>query len=156
MTEAPRPGAGRRWPEPARRPDPVVRASWAGTAVLAVASAVAVAAGSARPVAVAAALALNLAGVLVFFWAYAIAVNRSRTDAIGIGGLFFLAGEVAPAGVRRSLRWALAAQVGVAVAAAAARPYTAVAFGILAPLFGLSLMGLWGARHGHFEARGPA
>jgi hypothetical protein len=28
-----------------------------------------------------------------------------------------------------------------------------VAFGILVPIFGLGLAGLWGARHGVFEAR---
>ena len=38
------------------------------------------------------------------------------------------------------------------VAAASIRPFTAVAFGILAPMLGLGLMGLWGARHGRFPA----
>lgn len=150
------PSSERRWPAPAPRPDPIVRASWAGTALLAAASATAVAVRPARPLAVAVAVVLNLAGVAAFFWAYAVAVTRSRTDGIGIGGLFFLAGDVAPAGVRRSLRGALGSQVGIALAAAAARPYTALAFGVLAPLFGLGLMGLWAARHGRFGPRAPA
>jgi hypothetical protein len=30
-----------------------------------------------------------------------------------------------------------------------------VAFGVLVPIYGLGLAGLWGARHGHFAARPP-
>ena len=41
-------------------------------------------------------LVLFAVGMVVFVWAYAVAVGRSRTDLIGIGGLFFLAGS-APA-----------------------------------------------------------
>ena len=41
-------------------------------------------------VAVAVALILFLIGCVVFLWAFGVAVNRSRTDAIGIGGLYFL------------------------------------------------------------------
>jgi hypothetical protein len=36
------------------------------------------------------------------------------------------------------------------------RPYTEVAFGILAPMFGLGLMAMWGGRHGVFAARPDA
>jgi hypothetical protein len=85
--------------------------------------------------------------------AYATAVNRSRTDAIGIGGLFFLAGDVAPDTVRRNLLAALAAQTGVALVTAAARPFTSLAFGVLVPVYGLALTGLWAARRGRFEPR---
>ncbi len=38
-------------------------------------------------------LVLFFVGIGLFFWAYAVAVNRSRTDLIGLGGLFFLAGS---------------------------------------------------------------
>ena len=41
------------------------------------------------------------------------------------------------------------------VAAASIRPFTEVAFGILAPMFGLGLMALWGGRHGTFPPRPP-
>ena len=70
----------------------------------------------------------------------------SRVD---IAGLFLLAGHVAPRRVRRLLRVALAVQVVAVVAAASIRPFTEVAFGILAPMFGLGLMGLWGAPPRH-------
>jgi hypothetical protein len=84
--------------------------------------------------------------------AYAIAIGRSRFDAIGIGGLYFLAGS-APAPVRRLLLGALAVQTVVAFATAGARPFSALAFGILVPMFGLGLSGRWGARYGNFDPR---
>ena len=136
--------------------DRIVAASWWGTAALAVTAGAAVVSSGARPVAAAVALALNVAGVIVFFWAYAVAVNRSRSDAIGIGGLFFLAGGVAPPSVRRAMLGSLAAQAAIGVGTAAARPFTSLAFGVLAPLYGLALTGLWGARHGRFENRSSA
>lgn len=111
---------------------------------------------AARPLAAAVALALNAAGVAAFFWAYGVAVRRSRSDAIGIGGLFFLAGGVAPRPIRRALLGALVVQVVVGLSAAAARPFTSLAFGVLAPLYGLSLVGLWAARHGRFPRRAGA
>ena len=102
-----------------------------------------------------------LAGVLFavgtggFLWAYALGVSRSRTDLVSIPGLFFLSGSVAPADVRRPFRVALAAQVVATVAAAAIRPYTEVAFGILAPMSAMGLMATWGGRYGSFPPRPP-
>jgi hypothetical protein len=134
--------------------DPIVRASWIGTAVFAVTALAAVATRAATIPAAVVALGLFAAGIAVFFWAYAIAVNRSRTDAIGIGGLFFLAGaDTAPNAIKRALLAALGAQTVVGLATAAARPFTTLAFGVLVPLFGLALTGLWGARHGRFGPR---
>ena len=92
-------------------------------------------------------------GCVVYVLAYATAVSRSRTDAIGLGGLFFLADGAGPTRVRRSFWVFTAVQTVVAIAAAASRPFTPVAFGILAPIVGLSLMGLWGARFGRFGPR---
>lgn len=88
-------------------------------------------------------------------WAYALGVSRSRTHAVSIPGLFFLSGETAPPDVRRPFRVALAVEVVVVVAAAALRPYTEVAFGVLAPMFAMGLMGTWGGRYGAFPARPP-
>jgi hypothetical protein len=130
------------------------QATWAGTAAFAVTATAATANEGARAIALATALALFAVGIVAFLTAYVIAVGRSRTDAIGIGGLYFLAGErTAPATVRRSFLASLAMQTAVAFATAAARPYTTLAFGILVPTYGIGLAGLWGARHGTFEAR---
>lgn len=137
----PEPGAG------------IVTSSLAGTAAFAVVAAVGVVAPAFEVVTAVVSGALFVLGCVVFLCAYALAVGRSRTEAIGIGGLYFLAGDSAPASVRRRLMVALAAQVVLALVAAGLRPYTPMAFGILVPVFGLGLAGLWGARHGRFAAR---
>ena len=46
-------------------------------------------------------------------------------------------------------------QVLAVVVAASIRPFTEVAFGILAPMFGLGMMALWGGRYGDFPERPP-
>lgn len=101
-------------------------------------------------------LVLFVVGCAAFLWAYAVAIGRSRFEALTMGGVFFLGGEVAPARVARTLRLALGVQVVVAVGVAAVRPFTALAFGVLVPMLGLGLMALWGARHGRFPAKTAA
>jgi hypothetical protein len=80
-------------------------------------------------------------------------VGRSREEVLSVVGIYFLTDGSAPAPVRRRLLLLLVAQSVVAVAAASIRPFTAVAFGVLAPMLGLGLMGLWGARFGTFPER---
>lgn len=86
-------------------------------------------------------------------WAYTLGVSRSRTDDVSIPGLFFLSGDAAPAEVRKRFHLALTVETVVVVAAAAVRPFTVVAFGVLAPMFALGLMGVWGGRHAAFPPR---
>lgn len=137
----------------ALRAEQLPRISWAGTAVFVLSAVAAVVVEGFRPVAAGVALVLFVAGTVAFLWAYGVAINRSRTDAIGIGGLYFLAGDTAPSAVRRSMMASLAAQTIVALATASARPFTSLAFGVLVPVFGMGLAGLWGARYGTFEPR---
>lgn len=131
----------------------LVRLSWAGTTLFAILAVLAVAVDRLRALSAGVDLVLFAGGVVAFLAAYARAVSRSRTDAIGIGGLFFLAGEVAPSWARRHLLGSLGVEVVVSLAAALAAPYTPVAFGVLVPMWGLGLAGLWGARHGAFGPR---
>ena len=134
----------------------IVNAAWAGTAVFTAAQVAAtISPDLFGGLAVVAALAFFGIGCAIFLWAYALAVARSRTDEIGIGGLYFLVGT-APKVVAFRLRLALLVQVVVAIASAAIRPFTSVAFGILVPVLGLGLCGLWGARYGTFERRAEA
>jgi hypothetical protein len=136
-------------------PRRIVQASWVGTAVLAVtAIPAAIAPHAFVAVSVLVSLALFVAGTAAFVWAYAVAVGRSRHDLIGMGGLFFLAGS-APRAVQRSMWASLAVEVAVAVVTASIRPFTPLAFGVLAPMFGLGVMGLWGAKFGTFPPRPP-
>ena len=107
-------------------------------------------------VAVPLAVVLFVVGSGAFLWAYGVAIGRSRYDEVTMGGVFFLTGDVAPTGTARTLRAVLAVQVVVGLAVAAVRPFTALAAGVLAPMLGLGLMALWGARHGRFPAKGDA
>src|SRR5207237_396686 len=67
-----------------------------------------------------------------------------QEDRITVGGLFFLQGS-APRPVRRLLLGSLLAALAVTVVTASGEP-----FGVLQPVFPLSLCAQWGARHGTF------
>jgi hypothetical protein len=133
----------------------IIRLDLAGTIVFGVAAIIAVLFPVGfGPLFAGLSLLLFAVGVIAFLWSYGVAVSRSRSDLMGIGGLYFLADSAAKR-VQLQLRGMFAAQCVVAIAAAAVRPFTAVAFGVLVPMFGLGLMGLWGARHGVFPRRTP-
>lgn len=135
---------------PGRR---IITVSRVGTAVFAVTAVLAVIDRDRFGLfAVVVALALFFVGCVVFLWAFGVAVNRSRTDAIGIGGLYFLAGS-APRDVQVALLVPFGLQVLVALVTASLQPFTSLAFGVLVPMFGLGQAGLWGARYGTFGAR---
>lgn len=134
----------------------IITVSRVGTAVFAVTATAAVIDRDAFGLAnVIASLGLFGVGCVVFLWAFGVAVNRSRTDAIGIGGLYFLQGS-APRRVQVALLVPLAVQVAVALLSAGLRPFTSLAFGVLVPMFGLGQAGLWGARYGRFGRRSDA
>lgn len=134
----------------------LVRASWAGTVGLAAVTVVAVASPDDLSIlSVAVSLPMFVLGSLAMLLAFARAVERSRREAIGMGGLYLLAGSAAPAPVRRSMMLSLGAQVAIGLVGAGIRPYTPVAFGVLASMWGLGLAGLWGSTHGTFASRAP-
>ncbi len=134
----------------------IVRGSWWSTLAFSItAIAAALSPGFLRWPALVVALAMFGSGCVVFLWAFAIAVGRSRTDAIGIGGLFFLAGS-APTRVRAHLMGSVALQIVVGLATASLRIFTTLAFGALAPMLGLAMAGLWGAKFGIFGVRSPS
>lgn len=140
--EGPEPGGG------------LVNATFLGTGAL-VATSVAAAVSPDAFGAVHATLSIGLflVGTGAMLWAYALGVSRSRTELVTVPGLFFLAGDVAPRATRRALRIATAVEVVAVVVAASVRPYTEVAFGVLAPMYGLGMMGVWGGRYGEFPPR---
>lgn len=126
----------------------VLRALAAATAVFVVASAAAVVwSGPVRLAAAVVDLVLFAGGSALFLAAFAVAVGRSRSEPVSMPGTFLLSGT-APAPVRRAFFVLLAIQVVVGLAAASARPYTAVAFAVLAPMSAFGAMAWWGARHG--------
>jgi hypothetical protein len=159
VTPTPHDRAGETSPQPeaggsGRPGDAICRVATWSTAVFVVVTLLAAAAPDTfMPVSVPVDLVLFAAGCGAFGWAYAVAIGRSRYEVLTMGGVFFLGDRVAPADVTRLLRGTLAVQVVVAVAAAAVRPFTALAFSVLVPILGLGLMALWGARHGEFPAK---
>jgi len=99
-------------------------------------------------------LVLFAVGAAAMLMAFFAAVERSRTQTIAVGGLYFGAGST-PRAVRWHLLGATMIQLVVGLTTASIRPFTVVAFGTLVPVFGLGLMGLWTARHGEFPEREP-
>jgi len=104
------------------------------------------------PVAVVVAVALFAFGCGAFLLAFARALERSRTEELSVAGIYLLS-ESAPRAVRILLLLPPVVQTVVALIAASLRPFTAQAFGILVPMFGLGVAGLWAARHGSFRSR---
>lgn len=100
------------------------------------------------------ALILFVMGAGALAWGYVIAIGRSRYETITLAGLFLTSENVAPPRVRRVLLRLLAIQVVVALATAAARPFTPLAFGVLGPLSAYGLLVLWVARYGDFPPKG--
>lgn len=104
-------------------------------------------------------LALFAVGVAAFIWGYFSAVQRSRGDEISVAGLFLLIDGVAPQRVLRMMNSALAIQVLVGLGGAIIRRSTdgvsgsTLAFGVLVPLLGLGLNGLWASKNGTFARR---
>lgn len=132
---------------------PVLRAAVLGTALFVAVAAAATAFPDALAVPnVVVDLVLFAAGCVAFVAALLRAADRSRREVLDLPGLFWLSGS-APVASKRLLRGAFLVQVVVALVTASVRPFTALAFGILVPVYGLGLMGLWAAREGTFPAR---
>jgi hypothetical protein len=143
----------------------VIVATWIGTGLLTI-TAVPTTIDPDRfaVAAVLVALGLFAAGIIAFGWSYLVAISRSRRDLIGMGGLFFLAGS-SPRPVQRQLIGSFVTQIVVGVATAsvwfiatdrfAKATVNPLAFGLMAPMYGLGLMGLWAAQYGTFPPRPP-
>jgi hypothetical protein len=149
-------------PDDDHRGDAIIRASWIGTVLYTAVAIITTATASFVLPLIVVTSALFLVGMVAFLVAYVIAIGRSREVLIGMGGLFFLAGDTAPARVRRQLMASFAAQVAgatvsasVGVARFPADATNPLAYGFLTSLFGLSMAGLWGARYGSFAPRPP-
>lgn len=132
----------------------ILRWTWIGVAVFVLVGTQATIQPTHAQYFVAVSLVEFLVGMVVFAWAFLRAVDRSRTEAIGIGGLFFASGS-APRRVQLVLVGSVIGQSIAAVVFASVRPYTPSAFGVLAPMWALGFTGLWVARHGSFPSRTP-
>jgi hypothetical protein len=142
--------------------DIIVRANIAGTMafiVTAVAAAALFTSGW-QWVGAVTAMTLFVAGIAAFGWSFWNAVQRSRGEQVAVTQLYMLAGGVAPPAVRKLMLSLLAMQIVTGLATALARPDnpdgspgTSLALGVLVPMFGLGMNGLWAAFHGTYAAR---
>ena len=86
-------------------------------------------------------------------------LQRSRVDEISVASLYFLSGQVADKQVQKIMNGSLIAQLVIGLAGAIARSSTdgkagsTLAFGVLVPLLGLGLNGLWASQFGTFTPR---
>ena len=99
-------------------------------------------------------------GIVVFLWGFWSAVQRSRTEELAVTSVYFLTGGCAPKSVRRQMNSALIIQVITAFATTFWRssgpdgnPGSSLALGILVPMLGLGMNGLWASSHGTFGER---
>jgi hypothetical protein len=115
-----------------------------------------------KTIAVVVCLASFSVGVVAFLWGYWSAVQRSREDNISVAAMYFLIDKCAPASIARQMNGLLGVQFIAGLVTAGLRSSTdgkrgsTLAFGILVPMLGLGLNGLWAAFHGHFEPRAGA
>jgi len=106
------------------------------------------------------AMALFAVGVFAFIWSFWNAVQRSRDEQIAVTQVYLLLGSPTPPRVRRIMLSMLLIQTVVGLTTAIARseaedgsPGTSLAVGVLVPMFGIGLNGLWCAFHGVFPPR---
>lgn len=91
-------------------------------------------------------------GCVLFLVALYLGAQRSRESEMTMAGWWFLTGS-APRHVQWALLGGTVAQVVIAIVGASLRPFSALAFGTLVPMFGLAMCGIWGALHGMFRPR---
>lgn len=136
-----------------RRRDELMTVGAVGTVVFAVAAGAALIAPDIASVPFAVISSLLFAvGCVAFIWAYARSITRSRSEHVTVVGVYALSGST-PRNIQRRFHLFTAAQIVIAVGSAVMRPFTMQAFGILVPMFGLGLGGLWAARNGTFASR---
>ena len=142
-------------PEPVRSPGTyLVRLAWQSTVLLAVAAAAGVTSPDSFGIVVAVlSSAMFVLGLVFLLLALLGGLRRSRVEEVTVTGLFLLH-QTAPRVIRRLFLWCLMIQSALAFVAAGFRPYTEIAFVILAPLFVFGSAALWSAQYGIFSGRG--
>jgi hypothetical protein len=140
----------------------IVRGNIVGTVAFVITAvfAAAVFTTAAQWVGAATAMAIFTVGVFAFLWGFWNAIQRSREEEVSVTQLFLLLGAGTPSRVRRTMLALLAIQVITAFATAIWRidgpdgnPGSSLAVGLLVPMFGLGMNGLWAAYHADFGPR---
>jgi len=151
---------------PALPPSRLVRADVLGTVVFVIALAIAIPLRDERlgqVIIAVVSLVLFAIGIATGLWAYTSALERSRTAEVGVANLYLLTGATAPRQVKVTMLVALGTQVIAAFGGAIVgmsgldeNHLNALAFGVLVPMFGIGMNGMWAARYGSYGPRvGP-
>lgn len=145
-----------------RHGEVIVRANVVGTAIFVATAcfAAAVFTTAAQWIGASTAMTLFGIGVFAFLWGFWNAIQRSREEEVSVTQLFMLLGPATPSTVRRTMLLMLGVQVVTAFATAIWRidgpdgtPGSSLAVGLLVPMFGLGMNGLWAAYHADFPPR---
>ena len=132
----------------------LLRLTWQSTLVLAVLAAFGLMAPEpSGPFVVTVSLTMFVLGLFLLLFGLMHGLRRSRVEKVSVFGLFLLQNS-APRSIQRLFAWSMVVQLVVAVTAAALRPYTDIAFVILAPMLPVGSAALWSAQHGIFPERG--
>ena len=132
----------------------LLRLAWQSTLLLAVVAAFGLMAPeSSHLFVVTASLTMFVLGLFLFVFGLMYGLRRSRVEEVTVAGLFLLQNS-APRSIRRQFAWLTITQLVVPLTAAALRPYTDIAFVILAPMLPVGSAALWSAQHGFFPERG--
>ena len=132
----------------------LLRLAWQSTLLLVVVAAFGlIAPESSRLFVLTASLTMFVLGLFLFVFGLMYGLRRSRVETVTVTGLFLLQNS-APRSIQRQFAWSTIAQVVVAFTAAALKPYTDIAFVILAPMLPVGAAALWSAQHGFFPERG--
>ena len=91
-------------------------------------------------------------GLSCLLIALLVGLSRSKFEIVNVGSLFLLQGSVSKP-VQKIFLVSLFFQSLSVVLVAAIRPYSTLAFGVLAPTLIIGLLALWGAKHGKFPRR---
>ncbi len=140
--------------DPSRNPGQyLLRLTWQSTVLLAVVAAFGLMAPeSSGSLVVIVSSTMFISGLFLLLLGLAHGIKRSRVDTVTVAGLFLLQ-DSAPRPVQRLFGWSMVAQLGVAFTAAALKPYSDIAFVILAPMLPIGSAALWSAQHGFFPTR---
>jgi len=131
----------------------LLRLTWQSTLILAVAAVCGVLTPEPfGPFVVIVSVTMFALGLFLLLFGLLYGLKRSRVEIVTVAGLFLLQNS-APRSIQRLFALSMVLQLAVAFTAAALKPYTDIAFVLLAPMLPVGSAALWSAQHGIFPER---
>ncbi len=131
----------------------LLRLAWQSTLMLAVVAVFGVLTPeSSGPFVVTVSVTMFTLGLFLLLFGLLYGLKRSRLEVVTVAGLFLLQNS-APRSTQRLFALSMVVQLAVAFTAAALKPYSDIAFVLLAPILPVGSAALWSAQHGFFPER---